>query len=197
MPLSPPHLSDKLIDWKLIENAGGQNLLAGKDVIDFGPSFGLDMITWSFFTKSYTVVESAPDVLVHIRAMRRLFPERDITVYEHNLQIPLGYPDTSFDVVIDFGTVDNLIKGYAPFEEAWRLLRYGGYLFTTFANLNFFKTPISDCGDEHRFDPIDLRALFYTLGGRYVTHSGDDQPRAGLVVQKVSEPIAPIPETPP
>lgn len=185
MALSPPHLSDKLIDWRLIENAGGQNILTGKDVIDFGPSFGLDMITWSFFTKSYTVVESAPDVLMHIRKMKALFLERDIAIVEANLQEPLVfYPDGSFDVVIDFGTIDNLIRSYGPYHEAWRLLRSGGVLFTTFANLQHFGTPISECGDEHRFDPTNLREMFLSWGAKYITHSGDDQPRAGLVVRK-------------
>lgn len=185
MALSPPHLSDKLIDWRLIENAGGQELLTGKDVIDFGPSYGLDMITWSFFTKSYTVVESAPDVLVHIRALKSLLRERDITIVEWDLQKPLEfYTGGSFDVVIDFGTIDNLIKGYEPFFEAWRLLRPGGYLFTTYANLRYFKQPISDCGDEHRFDPQALREALLSMGGTYITHSGDDQGRAGLVMRK-------------
>lgn len=185
MALSPPHLSDKLIDWRLIENAGGQNILTGKDVIDFGPSFGLDMITWSFFTKSYTVVESAPDVLMHIRKMKAAFPDRDIAIVEANLQNPLAFfGDATFDAVIDFGTIDNLVMGTAPYAEAWRLLRPGGHLFTTYANLRYFQAPISECGDEHRFDPTALLDLFSEWGARYITSSGDDQPRAGLVVQK-------------
>lgn len=185
MALSPPHLSDKLIDWRLIENAGGQTLFDGKDVIDFGPSFGLDMITWSFFTRSYTVVESAPDVLAHIWKLKNLFRERDISIVEHNLQKPLTFfGDESFDIVIDFGTVDNLISEMEPYREAWRLLRPGGYLFTTYANLRYFKTPISHARDEHRFDPTALLDFFSELGARYLTHSGDDQPRAGLVVRK-------------
>lgn len=186
MALSPPHLSDKLIDWRLIENTGGQGIFAEKDVIDFGPSFGLDMITWSFFTKSYTVVESAPDVLAHISMFKKMFRERDITIVEHNLQKPLSFfPDGSFDVVIDFGTIDNLISGLDPYREAWRLLRPGGILLTTFANLRHFGKPISDCGDEHRFDPDVLFNLFTEeLGGQYITHGGTNDPRASLAVQK-------------
>lgn len=186
MALSPPHLSDKLIDWRLIEMAGGQELLTDKDVIDFGPSYGLDMITWSFFTKSYTVVESAPDVLAHIWTMKNCFRERDIAIVEYNLQAPLKFfNDGSFDVVIDFGTIDNLISGLEPYREAWRLLRTGGHLFTTFANLRYFKTPISHAGDEHRFDPGELAHSFFpSLGGTIVTRSGEDQPRAGMVIRK-------------
>lgn len=186
--LSPPHLSDKLIDWRLIEQAGGQELLADKDVIDFGPSYGLDMITWSYWAKSYTVVESAPDVLEHIRLLRRCFPERNIRIIEHDMREPWPEPLFSiegYDVAIDFGTFDNLISWLQPYGNAWQLLRPGGRLFTTFANRDYFKEPISPAGDEHRFTVEELLEFFKGAGGLVTTAMNANQPRAGLVVKKL------------
>ncbi len=184
--LSPPHLSDKLSDWRLIELAGGQTIFNGKDVIDFGPSYGLDMITWSYFTRSYTVIESAPDVLEHIMPMRNLFPERNIKIVDHNLQEAILCDAESFDVVIDFGTIDNVMAGDSPFIDAMRILRVGGLLLSTFANYDHFGMPFSSSLDEHRFVPADLIARLTGLGGKVVITTGLDHPRAGLVMRKVT-----------
>lgn len=186
MALLPPHLGDKLIDWDLLAKAGGMDLLIGKDVLEFGPSYGIDLYMFAPYARSYTMIESAPDVLDHLQPLTRLLNDRDAAalVIVRNLRQPLdAFAGKNYDLVIDFGTVDNVLAGVKPYEEAMRLLRPGGVLLTTYANRKVLGTEFSECGDEVRFDPGGLASWFTGLGDPFV-RIHEDQPRAGMAVRR-------------
>lgn len=186
MPLLPPHLGDKLIDWELLAKAGGMELLIDKDVLEFGPSYGIDLYMFGPYARSYTMIESAPDVLDHLQPLTKLLNDRDAAALTivRNLQQPLDtFVGNSYDLVIDFGTVDNVLAGVAPYEEALRVLRPGGVLLTTYANQKVLGSKFSECGDEVRFDPGGLASWFSGYGDPFV-RIHEDQPRAGMAVRR-------------
>jgi SAM-dependent methyltransferase len=192
MPLIPPHLGDKLADLQLLAAAGGQMLLQDKTVLEFGPSYGVELYYLAPVTSLYVVVESAPDVIDHVRPLIELLNERKrcATLLTHDLRKPLPMASATdamgYDVVIDFGTVDNVLAtpNSLPYEEAIRVLKPGGTLITSYANFDHFKTRASECGDEYRFSSGELMALFKVLRCDVVYRQGEDQPRAGMVVKK-------------
>lgn len=186
MALLSPHLGDKLVDWKLIEVMGGQGLFTGKDVLEFGPSYGIDLIMWAPWTASYTMIESAADVLDHLHPIVAWLGQhgRTVSIIPHNLQAHIPLPDQCVDVVIDFGTIDNVLAGYGPYMEAARLLRPGGHLLSTYANRLVLQEPTSSCGDEQRFYPNDLLKELGSVGLSVCYRIAEDQPRAGLICQK-------------
>lgn len=192
MPLIPPYLSDKLADLQLLAVAGGQQLIQGKTVLEFGPSYGVELYYLAPITQIYVVVDTAPDVIEHVRPIIDLHNSRKMcaTLLEHNLQKPLPFRDATvemgYDVVLDFGTIDNVLATPAalPYEEAIRVLKPGGTFITSYANFDYFKDRKSPSGDEYRFAPAELAALFLKLGCDVVHRQGNDQPRAGMVVRK-------------
>lgn len=188
MPLFSPHLGDKLVDWKLLTAAGGQDLVAGKDILELGPSYGLDLMMWAPWAKSYSMIESALDVVEHIEpVIARLWKQKyacSVALHIHNMQnLPFPVSSARYDLVIDFGTVDNVLNGSKPYDEALRALRPGGWLLTTYANFAYFKETLSACGDELRFDPGTLAEVLRQHAD--VRHRlFEDQPRAAMAVQK-------------
>lgn len=184
----PPYLGDKLADWNLLRQAGGQELVIGKDVLELGPSFGVDLFCLAPYAKSYTMIESSPEVLDHLRFVvdRWRALGHDVNLVDANLQHPLAFADATFDLVIDFGTIDNVIAGYAPYREACRVLRPGGMLISTYASRDHFGTAMSDCGDEHRFFAREMRECLRREGMEIVQQYNVDQPRAAIAARKVS-----------
>jgi SAM-dependent methyltransferase len=196
-----PHLGDKLTDWQLIELSGGQSLLLDKDIVEYGPCYGLDLLMWTPWARSYTMIESDPKILDHLSPFITALQRGEgvtvgaqgggkgaapVRLIDANLQHRLPLPDQMADVVIDFGTVDNVLAGYAPYEEAARLLRPGGVLLITYANLDFFKEPMSACGDEQRFSPGELaKHLVYTIDAfDVIARFAENQPRAGMSLRR-------------
>lgn len=190
MPLLPPHLGDKLVDWQLLAAAGGMELLIDKNVLELGPSYGLDVYAFTPYAKSYVVVESAPDVLAHLESLRhavwlqtaRVNPP---VIIKHNLQLPIDkVADGGYDLVIDFGTIDNVLGGYLPYREAARVLKPGGVLLTTYANWAHFKTDKSPSGDEVRLHPEELAHELSTMDLEVYVRLFEDQPRAAMAARK-------------
>lgn len=194
MALLPPHLGDKLVDWQLLAAAGGMELLIDKNVLEFGPSYGLDVYAFAPYAKSYVCVESAPDVLGHLDGLchaiwlqtARINPP---VIIKHNLQLPIDkVADADYDLVIDFGTIDNVLAGYLPYREAARVLRPGGVLLTTYANWAHFKTDKSPSGDEVRLHPLELDHELRGMDLEPYVRLFEDQPRAAMAARKLEPP---------
>lgn len=193
-PLFSPHLGDKLVDWALLARAGGQTLVVDKDILELGPSYGIDLMMWAPYARSYTMIESAPNVIDHLQPMVDLLRARAcaVSLITANLQhgdpshvLMPGQQTPTADLVIDFGTVDNVLDGLHPFAMAYRALRPGGMLLTTYANRGYFEEEYSPSGDELRFTPQALANFFrHELGALTVVRMGEDQPRAGMAVQR-------------
>jgi hypothetical protein len=184
--LLPPSLGDKMMDWQLLADAGGQAILQDRDVIEFGPSFGLDFFMWCPIVRSYMMIDSAPDIRAWLRPFIEIARDRDIDAFleEANLQRPLFTKASCCDVVIDFGTIDNVVAGFFPYSEAIRILRPGGHLISSYANYLYFREEKSPCGDEERFSPDHLAAFLVKLGCEILIRKNEDQPRAGIVARK-------------
>lgn len=176
-----PCLSDKLHDWQLIELAGGHEIIDGKDILDLGPSLAVDAYMFWRRSKSYTVIDSDPEILLNLR---RVFGSiAKVTIIERNLQHELPFADDTFDTVFDFGTIDNVLGGLTPYGEAWRVLKPGGTFLVSFANRLAFDDDFSPSGDEQRFhrDQI-LDSLPY--GYSWVRATNPEAPRSGMVIRK-------------
>lgn len=180
--MHPPCLADKLIDWQLLAMQG-QGIFTDRDVIEFGPSFGIDLLMFGPSTRSYVVVESDPSVLAHLRKLEAVM--ENVSVLQANLRYSLlGVADASFDVVLDFGTIDN-VGSDVPYQEAYRILRKGGLLLSTYANLRCFNgARTSPSGDEVRRDPWELREFLVGMGMQVLGTIGETQIRAGIIARK-------------
>lgn len=184
--LLPPHLSDKLIDWELLVAAGGQEILLQKDVVEFGPSYSVDLFMWAPCTASYTMFDLDEEVIAHVERVLDPLNHAGFAarLIKHDLRTPLPLADASADVVIDFGTIDNVLGGDLPYREAMRILRPGGYLLTSYANRRYFGKEMSDAGDEVRLDPHQLCELLRSLGSNVFVRRYEDQPRAIMGAKK-------------
>lgn len=181
MPLTSPHFSDKIEDWMRIVAAGGEELFTGRDALDLGPSYGIDTYMFAPKCKSYTVVETAPDVLEHLAKLQNVV---DFNIVVHNLQRTLPFSDASFDLVLDLGTLDNVMGGIRPYQECIRVLRPGGVFVCAFANQEVLGARFSDCGDEERFTYHELVAALTDAGAKDVVGARVMQARAGLIARK-------------
>lgn len=182
----PPHLGDKLADWNLLRLAGGQELVIGKDVLELGPSFGVDLFCLAPYARTYTMLESSPEVLEHLRFLhdRWIALGHDIALVPYDLRKPLVFADAQFDLVIDFGTIDNVLGGLLPYREACRVLRPGGMLISTYASFDHFGEPYSACGDEHRFSAVELTETLIECGMEMLHRYDIDKPRAAVAARK-------------
>jgi len=181
VPLTSPHFSDKIEDWLRIVQAGGEALFTDKDVLDLGPSYGIDTYMFAPKCRSYTVVETAPDVLEHLAKLQSVV---NFNVVVHNLQRTLPFSDASFDLVMDLGTLDNVLGGVLPYQECMRVLRPGGLFLCAFANQEVLGTRFSECGDEERRTYHELVALLTDAGAKDVVGARVMQARAGLIARK-------------
>lgn len=180
--LQPPHVGDKFEDWQRLVEAGGESILAGKDVLDLGPSYGVEIYALAPKTRSYTVVESDPSVLEHLERLAILVK---FHVARHNLQNGIPFEDRMFDTVIDFGTIDNVLGGIGIYQECLRVLRPGGVFVCSYANQNVLGSRHSPSGDEERFTFDELQSALIKAGAIMVTSIGDrTHARAGLIARK-------------
>lgn len=181
MPLTSPHFSDKIEDWMRIVAAGGEALFTDKDALDLGPSYGIDTYMFAPKCRSYTVVETAPDVLEHLTKLQTVI---NFNVVVHNLQKTLPFPDASFDTVLDLGTIDNVLGGIRVYQECIRVLRPGGVFVCSFANQDFLGDRFSPALDEERFTYSELAAALVDAGAKDVVGARVAQARAGLIARK-------------
>jgi ubiquinone/menaquinone biosynthesis C-methylase UbiE len=138
-----PDLASKLVDWRALAGAGGEDLIYGKRVLDLGGSYGLDAYMFAHKTTrvldlrdprficavgSYTMIDIEPHSVDWIRAH---CPETTCVLGDIH---DLPFKDESFDTVLDFSTLDNITDPMRGYDEAVRVLAPGGTLLTTFAN---------------------------------------------------------------
>lgn len=182
MSLMPPHFGDKLDDWQRIAEAGGEAIFTGKDVLDIGPSYGLDIFAFAPKARSYTIVDSDPSVLEHLEKLQLL---TKFHVARHNLQHGIPFDDCLFDTVMDLGTLDNVLGGIAIYQDCMRVLRPRGVFVCSFANRAVLTHRYSPSGDEERFEFHELEDALIKAGATMVTGMGlKTHARAGLIARK-------------
>ena len=172
-----PDLTSKLIDWTALAEAGGEDLIYGKRVLDLGPCYGLDAFMFAQKAKrtqhlrdpndkrtpgTYTAVDRDPHVILWLRER---VPECDVRQADLTA---LPFPDYSFDTVLDFSSLDNTQDPQKGYAEAVRVLAPGGTIVTTFANA----LHLEPSEGETPLFPTVVRAWLggYGLTQRYASH---------------------------
>jgi len=176
-----PPLSDKMFDWQLLADAGGQPLLFDKTVLEIGPGFGLDVLMHAHVTKRYVTLDTSHLVALDMLRWADLMGTPIESVEGNVLAIPAT--DETFDVVIDFSSIDNVAGDvWQAYGECARVLRVGGTLITSFSHAGIGGKTHS-LNSEHYLDPGDLIAFLSAKGFECFAPRG--VVRAGLYAKKV------------
>jgi ubiquinone/menaquinone biosynthesis C-methylase UbiE len=175
-----PTLSDKLVDWHAFVLVGGETFIKTRNVLEIGPSFGLDTIFFAPSAKRWTVLDNAPDVLAWIAGhTHRLLPGLDLVSGDAR---KLPFEDDTYQLVLDFGTFDNTGDPWACYAEAVRVLSRHGILITSYANLQVLGP--SDDKWEIRSAPGQLRRYLESMNMWVRYDERHDQARASMIAQK-------------
>jgi SAM-dependent methyltransferase len=179
-----PTLSDKLVDWEAFVTVGGEEFIAGRDVLEIGPAYGLDTLWFSPKAQRWVVLDNAPDVMAWIAGLTRLAP--GIELVKGDAQ-KLPFNEGEFHLVLDYGTFDNTGDPLTSYIEACRVLRHHGLLLSTYANEAVLG--VSSDPREVHVHPDRLALLLEARGMwiRYRKHVG--MSRAVIVAQKGGEPF--------
>ena len=171
----PPPLGDKLADWQALSDAGGEELLRDRDVLDVGPFWGIDAALFAPRARSYTAIDSADAVLDQVH---RIAPSVRLVLAD--LLQPWPFEPATFDTVLDFSTLDDVGRPDVGYLEAARVLRPGGTLLTCFANSRGIDTSV----EYTTSDPEELRRSLEAMGFEVRAVGRRDQARAVLVAKK-------------
>jgi hypothetical protein len=186
-----PTLSDKLADWNALALIGGQAFMKGRRVLDIGPEWGLDAIMFGDDgPAAYVCLECATDVVVHLDDMKRATDSKYI-IMPGDARSMAQFKDGTFNLVLDFGSIDNCNGNLNAYIECCRVLSRHGIMITSYANAAVLGNGVSDDGSEARVQPQTL-ANFFTAEEMWVRgRFREDQARAVMIVQKGGEPQAP------
>lgn len=184
MKLQPPHFGDKYDDWRRIAEAGGDALFTGKDVLDIGPCYGLDIYAFAAKARSYTVIDSDPAVINHLAWLSSGQGPR-FNLIVANLQNGIPCEEDFFDTVLDLGTLDNVLAGIGIYQDAMRVLRRRGVFVCSYANRDVLTERFSPSGDEERFRFDELQDVLIAGGATQITSmDARTHARAGLIARK-------------
>src|SRR5260370_22534224 len=183
-----PPLSDKLADWNALTLVSGEECIRGQDVLDIGPAFGLDAIMFARLARRYVIVDNADDVLKWIHELAyddRLIGGEAEIVKANACDMHF---ENEFDLVLDFGSIDNSGDHLAAYACAARALRHHGLLVTTYANRLVLTNEYSGDEGEQRIYP-EMLGLYLREQGMWVRNRyRENQPRALMIAQKGWEP---------
>ena len=174
--LYPPPLSDKLADWSALAAFGGEVFYAGKDVLDVGPAYGLDAMMMAPKARRYVVADSDEYVLEHVRA---LHTGANTVCFDATRPWPLV---ETFNTVLDFSTFDDTSDPLACYREAFRVLRPGGCLISSFANARH--APPWVPGLPTTQDPDQLGQFVASLGFSEFRLIHEEFPRATILARR-------------
>lgn len=170
----PPTLSDKLADWQVLADGGGDALFVGKDVVDVGPLFGLEGLLYAGRAKTYVALDCSEAILLRQAPLveRRC---ADIT------KAPWPFADASVDTVLDLSTFDDTAEPMVCYAEAARVLRPGGHLITAFANA----TVVPPTPEWTSQDPYHLAVTLEGMGFGNMRGWRFDQARAHVIAERL------------
>lgn len=177
--LWPATLGDKLADWDSLAKVGGTRWIVGKQVLDVGPGRALDVQLLSPEAGRYCVLDPDPEVLAWVKHV-----EPQVELYR-GLAEAMPFPDETFDLVLDFSSIDNCSEPMQCYREAFRVLKTHGLLLSSYAN----KAVLSDLLDQHTQDPDVLEKALEGMGFWRRWHERRNQARACIAAQKYGEPI--------
>jgi len=88
-----------------------------------------------------------------IAAATQAFPELDLRFGD---VADLPYEKNFFNAYWSLGVIEHFYQGYQPIiQEAWRVIRPGGYLFITFPNFNPQRRLKANIGQYRSFSPTN------------------------------------------
>lgn len=126
----PPSFGDKIDDWTALALEGGDELVAGKRVIECGPEWGVESLIFATKAKWWVGVDSSPLVIDHLHG--RSIP--NLAVFIADLTAPWVFAPSEADLILDLSTFDDSANPMACYDNAARALAPGGVLITSFAN---------------------------------------------------------------
>jgi SAM-dependent methyltransferase len=175
-PIWPMPLGDKLVDWGLLAIVGGESLLVGKRVLNLGPGFALEETVWAARAGRWVSLDSDQSVLARVEW---LAPAAE-RVRSFLPVIPLERE--SFDVVLDFSTLDNTPDPVQGYREAATMLVPGGLLLSSYANAAA-EGAVTTPSDTPLW-PDDLAQVLIRCGLDVIYRAREDQTRASIVAQR-------------
>lgn len=174
-PLPPP-AGDKAVDRWALASAGGPAILVDRRVLEIGPCYGVDAEEFAGIARPYVVVDI--DELV-IEWIRRFAP-RAVGLVGDARALP--FASGVFDVVLDFGSLDNVGQPLLGYAEASRVLAPGGVLVTTYGNAAVLGP--GDGVSETYLRPFEVLEAFWAGGVEGVAGGNEENPRAFMVGRK-------------
>ncbi len=180
----PTDIGSKLFDWGLLSHIGYGPLLEGKRVLNWGPS-GVDEAVLAGQCALWAGVDFMPEIIANVRTAWR-YPHWGNVLFEVADIRDLPFNDSSFDTVLDFSTGDHVQEGRTKMhQEAWRVLRPGGYYVVTYANACFLDhvRESLEYGYERRLTPQEIMAEIEGVGFQ-VVHQAAPGARSGLIAHK-------------
>ena len=180
----PLNLSDKLIDWTALADAGGETLIAGQHVVEAGPGYGLDAFAWASLARRYVALDSQADPLDRAalggaEAVRADFLD------------PWPEAAQGCDLILDFSSLDDTGEPLNCYPHAVAALRVGGRLLTSFANaaaMTEAEAAVYGAGASH---PVALIRELRRLGMRTDRLWNETGARAVIMTTKLDLPKNP------
>jgi len=176
----PATLGDKLADWDSLAKVGGTRWIVGKSVLDIGPGRALDVQLLAPEAGRYCVLDPDSEVLAWVEHVAP--PEVECV---KGTAEALPFPGGTFDLVLDFSTIDNCFDPMQCYREVFRVLKIHGLLLSSYAN----KAVLGDLPDQHTQDPNVLQIELTKMGYWRRWHERLDQARAVIAAQKYGEAV--------
>lgn len=187
----PLILSDKLVDWGALSDMGGEALFSGQNVVEIGPGCGVDAMAFAGSASVWTCLDIDEDVLRHAKSVAGwddaavTTARVDVSGPWWDARIHLNMPPPGqADIVLDFSSFDDTGDPMACYTEAWKALRVGGRLLTSFANGDVVSEEQARAGGYVATRPLVLACWLERLGMRVDRLWHPDGARAVMLATK-------------
>jgi SAM-dependent methyltransferase len=146
-----PRKAEFRIMWPYLEK-----LPKGSRILDGGCGLG-DWVVW--LTKAGYPTVGLDVSRLTIGKLRQMFPDMEFAVGDVR---ETGFPSDSFDVYFSWGTFEHFEEGFGRVvNEAFRILKPGGWLFTSMPFVNLRHALRDTLWEPWRLPPQTARTRFY------------------------------------
>lgn len=151
LPEGIPRKAEFKIMWPYI-----RKLPKGSRILDGGCGVG-DWVLW--LTKAGYPTVGLDVSRLTISKLQQMFPEMEFAVGDIR---ETGFPDASFDAYFSWGTFEHFEEGFdRVVGEAYRVLKPGGWLFTSMPFVNLRHALRATLLEPWRLPPQTARTRFY------------------------------------